>query len=92
VLPITLYGAGDCDDTERTRILLHTLGVPFREVNIDCNPDAERFVVFINGGYRSTPTLVLGEGKFKIVITEPTDQELEQALIQSGYSIARTTQ
>ncbi len=79
-VPITLYGATDCDDTERTRHDLHELGVPFREVNIDHDPDAERFVIFINGGFRSTPTLVIGEGKRKLILTEPTNEELEEAL------------
>ncbi len=91
-LPLTLYGATDCDDTERTRTHLCKLGIPFREVNIDDDAEAEQFVKFINQGYRSTPTLVLGEGKFKIVVTEPTDQELEQVLIQAGYSIPNPTQ
>jgi len=79
-VPITLYGATDCDDTERTRNYLRELGVPFREVNIDHDPDAERFVIFINGGFRSTPTLVIGEGKRKLILTEPANEELAEAL------------
>lgn len=51
--------------------------MPFREVNIDRDAEAERFVIFINGGFRSTPTLVIGEGKRKVILTEPTDEELE---------------
>lgn len=87
-LPLILYGATDCDDTERTRHRLHSLGIPFQEVNIDQDDKAEAFVMFINHGYRSTPTLVFGKGKFKIVATEPTDQELDQTLIRAGYSIS----
>lgn len=90
-LPLTLYGATDCDDTERTRNRLRELGVPFREVNICHDPEAERFVIFINRGYRSTPTLVFGEGKYKIIVTEPTDRELDQALIRANYSIHNLT-
>ncbi|RMG95505.1 MAG: glutaredoxin family protein [Chloroflexi bacterium] len=86
-LPLTLYGAKDCDDTDRTRAHLLKLGIPFHEVNIDHNPEAEQFVIFINRGYRSTPTLVFGEDKFKIIVTEPTDEQLEQVLAQAGYSI-----
>jgi len=81
---ITLYGATDCDDTERTRHHLNARGVPFHEVNIDDDRTAEQFVIFINGGYRSTPTLVIGEGKLKHVITEPTDAQLEELLAQMG--------
>jgi mycoredoxin len=83
VLPLTLYGSTHCDDTERTRHHLQTLGVPFTEINIDHEPAAEQFVVFINRGYRSTPTLVIGNGKTKLILTEPTDEELERALTQA---------
>ncbi len=91
-LPLTLYGAMDCDDTEHTRNRLRELGVPFYEVNIDHDAEAERFVLFINRGYRSTPTLVFGEGKFKIIVTEPIDEELDQVIIRAGHSIPNTTQ
>jgi mycoredoxin len=79
---LTMYGATDCDDTERTRAFLQERHIPFREINIDHDPEAERFVLFINGGFRSTPTLVIGEGKRKLILTEPTNQELEEAIRQ----------
>jgi mycoredoxin len=86
-LPITIYGATDCDDTEHVRECLRRLSIPFQEVNIDHRPDAERFVIFINAGYRSTPTLIFGAGKRKTILTEPTDEELEDMLVEAGYSI-----
>ncbi len=79
-LPLVLYGAADCDDTERARQRLRALGIPFREVDVDQDEEAGRFVTFINRGYRSTPTLVFGEGRFKVIVTEPTDEELDQML------------
>ncbi|MCA0457028.1 MAG: glutaredoxin family protein [Chloroflexi bacterium] len=79
-LPITMYGAADCDDTAALRQYFHQKGVTFREINIDDDPTAEQFVVFINAGFRSTPTLVLGSGKQKIILTEPTPQEFEGVL------------
>lgn len=88
VLPVTLYGATDCDDTEHIRSRLDALGVPYREVNIDTSGEAERFVIFINAGYRSTPTLVFGEGKVKLILTEPEDEALTQWLAWAGYSAA----
>ncbi|MCS6844538.1 MAG: glutaredoxin family protein [Caldilineales bacterium] len=83
-LSLTLYGSTDCDDTERTRLWLEEHGVHFCEVNIDHDAEAERFVIFINRGYRSTPTLVFGEGKRQLVLTEPTDDELAAALAEFG--------
>jgi glutaredoxin len=75
---IILYGATDFDDTERTRNYLEAHHIPFHEVNIDRDKEAERFVIFINNGCRSTPTLVIGEGKMKTILTEPTNQELDE--------------
>ena len=80
MLPLTLYGRADCDDTERTRDRLQALGVPFREVDIDHDPAADAFVRFINNGNRSTPTLVFGAGRRKLVLTEPANDELDAAL------------
>jgi len=83
--PILIYGATDCDDTQWTRERLTALGIPFREANIDHDLEAERFVIFINGGFRSTPTLVIGEGKRKTIITEPTNEEIEEMVREAGY-------
>lgn len=83
-LHVTLYGSLDCDDTERTRAFLNTLGVPFVEVDIDADPAAENFVIFINQGYRSTPTLVIGQGRLKTILTEPTNEELAKVLRMEG--------
>lgn len=86
-LPITVYGATHCEDTHRTRHHLQSLQIPFQEVNIDHAPEAERFVIFINNGGRSTPTVVFGDGKLKTVLTEPSNAELEEALVGAGYSL-----
>ena len=77
---LTLYGRADCDDTERTRDRLRALGVAFTEVDIDHDTAADAFVHFINRGFRSTPTLVFDHGHRKVVLTEPSDEELDGAL------------
>ncbi len=84
-MSIFLYGATDCDDTQRTRAHLQHHRLAFTEINIDHDPRAEQFVIFINGGYRSTPTLLLGEGKRRVVLTEPTNTELEAVLRAEGW-------
>ncbi len=83
---ITLYGATHCDDSERTRKHLKAAGIPFREVNIDHDPDAERFVIFINRGNRSTPTVVIGDGQIKVVVTEPSNEDLDGLLADAGHT------
>lgn len=77
---ILVYGAADCDDTQRTRAYLQAHQIAYDYTSIDEDKEAERFVIFINNGFRSTPTLVIGQGKRKIIFTEPTDEELAQEL------------
>ena len=87
---LIMYGATYCGDTIRTRRQLNQLGINFEDVNIDHDEEAERFVIFINKGYRSTPTLVFGDGKFKNIAVEPSNMELLDILKQVGYSLAET--
>jgi mycoredoxin len=84
-MPITLYGATDCDDTQNTVAALQQLGIPFHLVNIDHDHEAERFVIFVNKGFRSTPTLVFEAARRKIILTEPDAVELNAALAEAGY-------
>lgn len=85
-LPLTLYGGDDCDDTEHVAGRLDALGIAYRLVIIEHDPAAEQFVVFINNGYRSTPTLVFGDGNYKLVLTEPTDEQLARVLREAGHA------
>lgn len=84
-LPLTLYGGNDCDDTEYVTGRLNALGIPFRAIMLEDDADAERFVIFINNGFRSTPTLVFGDGNYKIILTEPEAETLVTVLREAGY-------
>jgi mycoredoxin len=77
---VTMYGAADCEDTAHVRERLRQLGVAFQEVDIDRDAVAAQFVTFVNGGQRSTPTLLIGTGHIRTIATEPSDAELEAAL------------
>jgi mycoredoxin len=83
--PITIFGEPGCEETDFARAHLRQRGAPFREVDIQHHAEAAAFVVFVNGGNRSTPTIVFGDGKFKIVLTEPDGPMLDRALRESGY-------
>ncbi len=84
-LPLTLYGGNDCDDTEYVTGRLNALGISFRAIMLEDDADAERFVIFINNGFRSTPTLVFGDGNYKIILTEPEAENLVTVLREAGY-------
>lgn len=84
-LPLTVYGATHCEDTQHVREQLTAWFIPFAEVNIDHDAVAEQFVIFINGGQRRTPTLVIGSSDRKTILTEPGDDLLKATLLDSGY-------
>lgn len=79
-IPIRLFTATHCEDSKRTRAHLQALGRPFVEVNIDHDADAEIFLKTANGGARSTPVVIIGEGHRRWLLTEPTDAELDEVL------------
>jgi mycoredoxin len=58
---ITVYTTSWCPDCHAAKQALATLGLPFREVNIEQDPSALELVMKVNNGKRSVPTLVYGE-------------------------------
>lgn len=76
---IIVYGTRWCSDCVRTRHLLNKIGITYRWVNIDQDKDGERFVLRINRGMRSVPTILFNDGS---VLVEPSNVELQSKLKQ----------
>ena len=55
--PITLYTTNWCPDCWRVKTFLKERGIPYREVNIERDADAQAIVMQANNGKRSVPTL-----------------------------------
>lgn len=62
--PITIYSTTWCPDCRRAKNFLRDRGVPFREINIEEDPDAEDLVLRVNHGKRKVPTIQNGEHFF----------------------------
>ena len=73
---IKVYGAGWCEDTERTRHHLDKLGVPYEYLDVDADPAAKAWVKQQNSGKQKTPTVDV-RGK---ILIEPSDEELDEVL------------
>jgi glutaredoxin len=58
---ITVYSAGWCPDCWRTKKFLKERGLPFQEVNIEEDLEAEELVLRVNHGRRRIPTLQIGD-------------------------------
>jgi mycoredoxin len=54
---LTVYTTGRCGDCVAAKRALDGLGVPYREVRLEDRPDAVEFVMRVNDGRRSVPTL-----------------------------------
>jgi mycoredoxin len=70
-----------CPDCMRARRLLDQRGVRYRCIDIDEDAEGEAFVLRVNAGYRSVPTLVFADGA---VLVEPSNAELADRLEQIG--------
>jgi len=60
---IIMYTTAWCGDCRRAKLFLRERNVPFREVNVDEDPDAEDLVLRVNEGRRKVPTFEV-EGRY----------------------------
>jgi glutaredoxin len=79
---IKVYGANWCHVTTDTPEHLDELGVPNEYIYIERDPAAAKWVKDHNNGKEIKPTLDI-QGR---VLSEPSDEELDEALTQAGVS------
>lgn len=79
---IKVYGAGWCEDTQRTREHLDALQLPYQYIDVEQDPAAEAWITQRNNGKRKTPTVDLAGDRSGPVLIEPTNDELDEALKQ----------
>jgi glutaredoxin len=73
-------------DVARSRARLETLGIAWQEFDIEADEasaaETERLT-----GHRSVPTIVIGA----TVLVEPSNAELDVALVAAGYELIEGT-
>jgi glutaredoxin len=69
-----LYGRLTCSDTTDARALFDARSFDYQWIDIDADADGLTLVRELNGGFESTPVLVLPGGRF---LTEPAAEDLE---------------
>lgn len=74
---LIVYGTNWCGDCYHAKKFLEKVGVEYEFINIDLDRKAERFVLDMNHGMRSVPTIVFEDGS---IIVEPSDQALAEKL------------
>jgi mycoredoxin len=74
---LVMYSTPWCGYCQRLKSQLGRAGIEFTEVNIEADPEAEAFVVSVNEGNATVPTLRLPDGR---TMTNPTFADLQAAL------------
>ncbi len=59
---LVMYTTTWCGYCVRLKRFLDSESLPYREVNIETDPDAAHFVMTVNGGNRTVPTLLFPDG------------------------------
>ncbi len=76
---VTMYTTQWCGYCVRLKSQLTRAGVSFREIDIEHDPGAAAFVVDINGGNRTVPTVRFPDGS---AATNPSVAEIVARLAQ----------
>ncbi|MCU0490993.1 MAG: mycoredoxin [Chloroflexaceae bacterium] len=75
---ITVYGTSWCPDCRRALRVLDEQKATYRYVNIEEDEAAAEYVMQVNQGNRSVPTIVFPDGS---ILVEPANAELKQKLV-----------
>ena len=72
---IIMYATEYCSDCQRAKKFFEARGIPHIRVGIEEDEQAVQFVMQINRGFRSVPTIVFPDGS---ILVEPTWDELTE--------------
>jgi glutaredoxin len=72
-----------CPDVTRTRLRLTELGLQWTEFDVEADP-AAKAAAYKASGRSNVPTLLIGDR----VLVEPSNAELDDALVAAGYDIS----
>ena len=68
-----MYAPEDCSDCLRAKKFFETNHIPHLQVGLEGNVEATEFVMQVNHGYKSVPTIVFPDGS---ILVEPNWEEL----------------
>ena len=74
---IMVYGTTWCGDCHMATRLLDQQGVAYQWIDIDSDEQARRYVMEVNDGKRTIPTIVFQDGS---ILVEPSAVELAAKL------------
>ena len=75
--PLTMYTTSWCGYCSRLKTALKSEGIPYTEVDIESDPAAAEFVMSVNRGNQTVPTLKFADGS---TLTNPSAREVKAKL------------
>lgn len=72
-MDVVMYTTTWCGYCVRLKRFMDREGIAYREVNIEDDPDAAAFVMSVNGGNRTVPTVRFPHG---VALTNPSPAEV----------------
>jgi mycoredoxin len=75
--PLTMYTTTWCGYCRRLKRQLAADGIEMMEVDIEQDPAAAEFVMSVNGGYQTVPTVVFPDGS---ALTNPSAAVVKERL------------
>ncbi|WP_319431321.1 mycoredoxin [Mycobacterium sp. RTGN5] len=74
---LTMYSTVWCGYCKRLKTALKSAGISFTEVDIEYDPDAAQFVMSVNNGNQTVPTVKFADGS---ALTNPSLKDVQAKL------------
>jgi len=74
---LTMYSTPWCGYCQRLKAQLGREGIEFTEIDIEQDPDSADFVMSVNGGNQTVPTVVFPNGQ---ALTNPSLAQVKEIL------------
>jgi mycoredoxin len=75
--PLTMYTTPWCGYCRRLKSQLAREGIEITEVDIEREPDAAEYVMTVNGGFQTVPTVLFPDGS---TLTNPSVRAVKQRM------------
>jgi mycoredoxin len=77
--PLTMYTTPWCGFCKRLKSQLAREGIEMTEVDIEQDPTAADYVMSVNGGFQTVPTVLFADGT---ALTNPSAAAVKQRLLE----------
>ncbi|PZG16746.1 mycoredoxin [Nonomuraea aridisoli] len=79
-MALTVYSTTWCGPCKRLKSQLKRDGIAFDEIDIEKDPSAAEFVMSVNNGNQTVPTVVIDTPDGRVVRTNPSALEVKALL------------